>query len=162
MTPEELNFLTAAYQNVYEGASFEINPTAHQAAGKLATTQRKIRNLAKDTNVSGERDAALSKLKGPKLGLADEYEIYEVILSHLLDEGYADTQEAAVAIMASMSEEWRESIMETMYQTIKVPKTPFFTKRGELRRKGFLINPERKKKDNYDQYNDPGIPKPGA
>jgi len=42
-----------------------------------------------------------------------ESDIYDIILSHLLDEGYADTQEAAEAIMVNMSEEWREDIVET-------------------------------------------------
>jgi hypothetical protein len=44
--------------------------------------------------------------------LADHYDIYDIILSHLLDEGYAETPEAAEAIMVNMSEEWRESIVE--------------------------------------------------
>lgn len=39
-------------------------------------------------------------------------EAYDVVLSHLLDEGYADTEEAAISIMANMSEDWRESILE--------------------------------------------------
>ena len=33
------------------------------------------------------------------------------IINRLLDEGYAETPEAAEAIMVNMSEEWRESIM---------------------------------------------------
>jgi hypothetical protein len=42
----------------------------------------------------------------------EEYDLYDVILSHLLDEGYAETVESAEAIMVNMSEDWRESIME--------------------------------------------------
>ena len=45
-------------------------------------------------------------------GIRDSYDYYDIILSHLIDEGYADTQEAAEAIMVNMSEEWREDIME--------------------------------------------------
>ena len=41
----------------------------------------------------------------------EEYDIYDIILSHLLDEGYAETPEAAEAIMVNMSEEWRDSIV---------------------------------------------------
>jgi hypothetical protein len=44
-------------------------------------------------------------------GLADHYDLYDIILSHLLDEGYAETPEAAEAIMVNMSEEWRRSII---------------------------------------------------
>ena len=45
-------------------------------------------------------------------GISDSYDYYDIILSHLLDEGYADTEEAAERIMVNMSEEWRESIVE--------------------------------------------------
>ena len=40
------------------------------------------------------------------------YDLYDIILSHLLDEGYADTIESAERIMVNMSEDWRESICE--------------------------------------------------
>ena len=39
-------------------------------------------------------------------------DIYDAILSHLIEEGYAETQEQAEVIMVNMSEEWRESIVE--------------------------------------------------
>ena len=42
----------------------------------------------------------------------EEYDLYDIILSHLLDEGYAETIKSAEAIMVNMSEEWREDIME--------------------------------------------------
>lgn len=41
----------------------------------------------------------------------ENYDYYDIILSHLLDEGYAETPEAAEAIMVNMSEEWRQSIL---------------------------------------------------
>ena len=41
-------------------------------------------------------------------------DVYDIILSHLLDEGYAETQEQAEVIMVNMSEEWRESIFENV------------------------------------------------
>jgi hypothetical protein len=44
--------------------------------------------------------------------LPESYDLYDVILSHLLDEGYAETPEAAEVIMVNMSEDWRESIVE--------------------------------------------------
>ena len=42
----------------------------------------------------------------------EQVDLYNVIFSHLLDEGYADSNDSALSIMANMSEEWRESIME--------------------------------------------------
>jgi hypothetical protein len=41
----------------------------------------------------------------------EQVDLYDIILSHLLDEGYADTQEGAEVIMVNMSEDWRESII---------------------------------------------------
>jgi len=52
----------------------------------------------------------------------EEVDIYDIILSHLLDEGYADTYEAAEAIMVNMSEDWRESIVE---EVLDEGETPF-------------------------------------
>jgi len=54
-------------------------------------------------------------IKGPKkknVIRKEEVDLYDIILSHLLDEGYADTEQAAEAIMVNMSEDWRESIVE--------------------------------------------------
>jgi hypothetical protein len=57
------------------------------------------------------RGGRTDQWKGPN-PRNEQVDLYDVILSHLLDEGYADTQEAAEAIMVNMSEEWRDSICE--------------------------------------------------
>jgi hypothetical protein len=44
--------------------------------------------------------------------LKNSFDPFDAILEHLVAEGYADTNESALAIMANMSEEWRESIVE--------------------------------------------------
>ena len=45
----------------------------------------------------------------------EQTDLYNIILSHLLDEGYADTEQAAEAIMVNMSEDWRQSIVEEVF-----------------------------------------------
>ena len=40
-------------------------------------------------------------------------DIFDLVKGHLLDEGYADSEDAAMVIMVNMSEEWRESILES-------------------------------------------------
>jgi len=47
-----------------------------------------------------------------KGAMGEAVDLYDIILSHLLDEGYAETQEQAEVIMVNMSEDWRESIVE--------------------------------------------------
>ena len=49
--------------------------------------------------------------KGKKY-TTESFDSYDVILHHIIDEGYADTNEEALVIMANMSEEWKQSIVE--------------------------------------------------
>lgn len=42
----------------------------------------------------------------------ESYNLYDIVLAHLIDEGYTDTIDGANAIMANMSEEWRDDIVE--------------------------------------------------
>ena len=57
--------------------------------------------------VGGSQGYGISNIK-----LADSYDLYDIILSHLIEEGYAESVEQAEAIMVNMSEDWRESIVE--------------------------------------------------
>jgi len=49
--------------------------------------------------------------------LKNSFDPFDAILEHLVAEGYADTNESALAIMANMSEEWRQDIMEISQKT---------------------------------------------
>ena len=44
-------------------------------------------------------------------------DLFDIVKGHLMSEGYADTEEAALAIMANMSEEWKQDIVEAKYGT---------------------------------------------
>jgi hypothetical protein len=46
----------------------------------------------------------------------DRDDLFDYILEYLVAEGYANTNEDALIIMANMSEEWRESIVEESMQ----------------------------------------------
>jgi hypothetical protein len=70
----------------------------------MAKNPIKKQNYDGTGNKAARRAAALNK---------ESYDLYDIILSHLLDEGYADTYESAERIMVNMSEEWRDSIIET-------------------------------------------------
>ena len=61
------------------------------------------------TITKNKRKLAQQKARGQH---AESYDLYDIILSHLIAEGYADTNESALVIMANMSEEWRQSIVE--------------------------------------------------
>jgi len=55
---------------------------------------------------------AMRQRSQERQGLTQSFDAFDAIKGHLLDEGYADTEEAAVAIMANMSEEWKQTILE--------------------------------------------------
>jgi hypothetical protein len=80
----------------------------NKAFDKLDDSRVSSQNLA--TAISKQQKNQRLSSKRDKRN--EEVDLYDIILSHLLDEGYADTQEAAEAIMVNMSEEWRDDISE--------------------------------------------------
>ena len=83
------------------GVSAFHDPEASQAKASANRERGQIRRRA-----FGNR---LRRADGQ--GIRDSYDYYDIIFSHLLDEGYAETPEAAEAIMVNMSDEWKNSIL---------------------------------------------------
>ena len=87
---------------------------------RLNTLKKTIdKGMEKRKEKVRNRNLTFSRTKGNdalKVGKSprnqkEDYDLYDIILSHLLDEGYAETPEAAEVIMVNMSEDWRESIL---------------------------------------------------
>jgi hypothetical protein len=74
---------------------------------KRAETNKERSNRMINVADTHSKKVAKAKSKLKK----EQVDIYDIILSHLLDEGYAETLEAAEAMMVNMSEEWRDSIL---------------------------------------------------
>jgi hypothetical protein len=81
---------------------------------------------SKEERAEGGRERLRDRGKVPQKGGKD---MFEHILEHLVAEGYADTNEAAIAIMANMSEEWKQSIVEETKRTEYLQKK--FNKENE-------------------------------
>ena len=90
---------------------------------KYAPNELKLAEEAKNGGVPKKKEekfhTKLDKLVHNTFGsspeekkMKEEVDIFDVILEHLVAEGYADTNQAALAIMANMSEEWKQSIVE--------------------------------------------------
>jgi hypothetical protein len=98
----------------------KIGLSNREGLGGTPMTPTMAKNPVKKQNYDGSGNRAARRagkeVKDPPEGIRDsyEYDLYDIILSHLLDEGYAETPEAAEKIMVNMSEEWREDIMEGM------------------------------------------------
>ena len=134
MDSKELRNLHEAYMDVY--APQEVDEAVKGASRhdtemrKSASKERKsgIKNrlspaAGKDNANKMQRDIKffdkLTKKNRNVVGLVtkEEYDTFDTILEYLIAEGYADTNESALVIMANMSEEWREDIMEISQKT---------------------------------------------
>ena len=65
--------------------------------------------------VAGAVGNVAQRASGAASRLGEEYTAYDIILEHLITEGYADTNKSALVIMSNMSEEWRQSIVEEVF-----------------------------------------------
>ena len=107
--------------------SAKTSPTAAPARNGFGASTS---SMAAKSSVSSATEPASAPAKRPSLaaqnaelramqassrqrqGLTQSFDVFDAVLGYLIDEGYADTEEAATAIMANMSEGWRESIVE--------------------------------------------------
>jgi hypothetical protein len=72
---------------------------------------------------------------GGERGLPESFDDFDIILKYLVVEGYADTNEDALAIMANMSEGWKESILDEGYRPIgKKREKAMYRRAGNLAR----------------------------
>jgi hypothetical protein len=82
----------------FMSAAKETGKVIRKAAGKVGGVAKEV----------GRGASGATKLAGhvARKGLSDEY-----IMAYLMDEGYADTEDAALAILENMSREWKQNIM---------------------------------------------------
>jgi len=90
-------------QTVEKGLDAAAKNPVIQAIGKVITPVGRGRKTP--TKESGGYRPVVKSVK-------EGVDTFDIVKCHLMSEGYADTEEAALAIMANMSEEWRQSILE--------------------------------------------------
>ena len=165
MDAQELSNLQEAYMDVYyelderaPGFRFDYNqrhgrpfitPETSQSASETETLgggtyRRGKERLPKSKRkydrqvLSGVRAASDQEKERARKRMGIKEDIYDIILLHLLDEGYAETPEAAETIMVNMSEEWREDIVEAYvdYRKGRLPsgRTPQTALRSGIER----------------------------
>ena len=144
--------------NIMRGKNFK-GKTAEQAGRIVSGIEGSINkdgeriNLPKKRGGSGERGEEKTGRGGDwnadrgrrAINASYEYDLYDIILSHLLDEGYAETPEAAEAIMVNMSEDWREDIVEKSDDTYLEPNRKKRKKNNEKAIKDMKKDPNHQK-----------------
>jgi hypothetical protein len=137
MNSQDLSNLQEAYLEIYQlDEKIATPPSWWKTRRTLNPEKRRLRRSSDFDTYGGEnqedlygKERKISTSKGeggitknPKklrkqkaMGeFREQVDLYDIILSHLLDEGYAETLEQAEVIMVNMSEDWRESIVEAM------------------------------------------------
>ena len=79
---------------------------------ELEKNRRKRKHLGKNVGGTQYSSDVNPYLNPRSVREKVEPDLFDAILEHLIAEGYADTNESALAIMANMSEEWREEILD--------------------------------------------------
>ena len=104
MNSQELRNLQEAYMEVVMNEGDVDSPYDRAQTNRADAYGRAQTNRA-------DAYGRAQKKKKEKTQKEEAVDLYDIILSHLLDEGYAETQEQAEVIMVNMSEDWRESII---------------------------------------------------
>jgi hypothetical protein len=108
-------------------------------AGALRTQAMKDDGDGGKGSPRGKMGEINDALTNPRL--REETDLFDYILEHLVAEGYADTNKAALAIMANMSEEWREDIIEDIRGAITYNPN---TRIGKIKRRIKGSTPEKR------------------
>jgi len=123
----------------------KVSPDAPTQPGKKPEGTPKLASWERDDIEYRKANLKAGKTHkvGGEKGLPESYDNFDYIIEYLVAEGYADTNQAAFAIMANMSEEWRQSIVEGWAEvranvTDALPwnRNTKYTTQGELRKPG--------------------------
>jgi hypothetical protein len=163
MNSQDLRALQEAYLDVYAPQELdEANKleTYRKATPRQRVGRRQDRDFGNvlhpsDYDTQGEpvRQKIHKDSRGMKKGMkTEEADLYDIILSHLLDEGYADNEQAAEAIMINMSEDWKHSIVESRTQELGDRLKNLQSRSQETDREAEKIKQKARKR--FKQYDD--------
>jgi len=130
MRDQEIIGLWEAYQQVHAQPQEEVEQLDEisRSMGRRAKEYR--RKQAQDAHMAAVEKHQNSMKNDPEYRAKHEasrtvhsrredqkesVDLFDYLLEYLVAEGYADTNKAALAIMANMSEEWKQSIVEEVF-----------------------------------------------
>ena len=130
---KEYATLMEAYNAVYENQeqldenrAAMRDPEGYEAGQRRSQSSRERRMNDPHTGINSPAFAEFMRkqMGGGKPKPKDqkeEFDLFDYLLEYLVAEGYADTNKAALAIMANMSEEWKQSIVEEVLEEGEKP-----------------------------------------
>ena len=109
MNSKDLRNINEEYSSIYEE-----QVEAGQHPGK--SPDKKIRDKFQTQSRRGTAPKGVG-VPDKSVGygqLKQDVDMFELVKGHLMSEGYADDEKAALAIMANMSEQWMDNIVEAV------------------------------------------------
>jgi hypothetical protein len=97
--------LQEAYLRVYEANDSHLE----------TDMEKRKKNNEKALKDMEKTDAHKDMVATARKKFDEETDLFDYLLEYLVAEGYADTNDAAIAIMSNMSEEWRDSILDEKF-----------------------------------------------
>ena len=123
METEKIRDLMEAYYSIYESKEEpemkegeEEDKEEHK--GKKKGKKEKEEKDEDLEETASDPSSQLRKMRNKNFPqqkpkpLEEDADLFDYLLEYLVAEGYADTNKAALAIMANMSEDWRNEIVE--------------------------------------------------
>ena len=109
MESKKFRDILGAYSSIYEK---KHEPEMEEGEEKEEEEHKGKKKEKKEKEEEGDEEE-----------MEESADLFDRILEHLVAEGYADTNKAALAIMANMSEEWKQSIVEELEQLDEISDT---------------------------------------
>jgi len=136
MESNHVRDLMEAYSSIYtENEEVEqLDEFSAQAQNFVNDATKRIQSGLEKIGVPinrTQRGTPTKKDQKEKINQNQSFDLFDIIKGHLLDEGFADTEEAALAIMTNMSEDWKESIVEGMFGSLPKSTTVIPGKYGK-------------------------------
>jgi len=107
MNSKDLRNINEAYSSIYEE---QIE--AGQHPGKSPDKRTRDKFETKSRQGTAPKGVGVPDKSVGYGQLKQDVDMFELIKGHLMSEGFADSEEAAHAIMANMSEQWMDNIVE--------------------------------------------------
>ena len=93
---------------------------AEKSSGLSMSPSQRAELAAKRAERQGQRKRA-NKIRS-RMGMSEEFDLYDVISDYLVQEKYCNSYEDADVIMANMSDEWRDEIIEATVMSVTSPE----------------------------------------
>ena len=171
MNSKELRLFKEAYDSVYTSQTEKLQESVEELDETAMREDPRMGGRKKPSPVDAEKSIPLPTPRGPRKPMPeptkgrtdqlpkrtkenagkveyykDDVDLFDIVKGYLMSEGYADTEEAALAIMANMSEEWRQSIVEQLDPDATGGNYDDFIKLHQIKRMMDNMTPSQQKK----------------